>query len=86
MQAATIAYFVPFVSERTLGPAEGLASLHELPLWQELRGAPCAERRLWFGGPALADAWLTAPAREAAGFPVCRGDSVFVWSLPPAPG
>jgi len=164
MQAATIAYFVPFVGERALGPAEGLASLHELPLWHELRGAPCAERRLWFGGPALAYEWLTAPfraflgrvdpeffsmredgvfgladpvrgslavfrrysltgygtrdaferalaiyrlwceagqpaagamglvvhradapAREAAGFPVCRGDSVFVWSLPPSP-
>jgi protein-L-isoaspartate(D-aspartate) O-methyltransferase len=162
MEAATIAYFVPFVGERGLGAADALSSLHELPLWQELRGAPCAERRLWFGGPALAFEWLTAafraflgrvdpeffvrderafgladPARRslalfrpywltgygapdayeraqaiyrlwceagmpaaggmgltvyradagvraAEGFPVCRGDSVFVWSLPSA--
>ena len=82
MAAATIAYFVPFVGERALGAPEALPSLHDLPLWQELRGAPCAERRLWFGGPALSFQWLTAAFRAFLGrvdpeFFSVREDSAF---------
>ena len=51
MRAATLAYFVPLTGEKGRGDADAPQRWDELPLWQELRQHPCAERKLWFGGP-----------------------------------
>jgi len=67
MQAATLAYFVPFVGAKALHPSGVARDWHALPLWPALCDQPRAERKLWFAGPALYFEVLTAGFRAFLG-------------------
>lgn len=67
MQAATLAYFVPFAGAKALDQSGAARNWDALPLWPDLRGQPCAERKLWFAGPAAFFEGLTAGFRAFLG-------------------